>query len=89
MGRNLWINGLIVAGAIGVGIAVTMRPWTVYMKQKADSEKSIARMNVAEAHGIKLLEVEDRAQSSIGREEAARKAGYIGPNELPADSAKK
>ncbi len=86
---RIWINVGIIAWAIGAGVWVTMGPWHVYGKQKAQAEQRIKDMNRAEANGIKLLEAEDRAQSSIGREEASRKAGYIGPGELPSNPDKK
>ena len=89
MKKKLLINSFIILWAVGSGVAVTMGPWRVYEKQKAQSEKRVHEMNAAEANGIKLLEAEDRAQSSIGREEASRKAGFIGPGEVPSNPDKK
>jgi len=89
MRRKQWINGLIILWAVASGVAITMGPWRVYGKQKVQSEQRIREMNAAEAHGIKLLEAEDRAQSSIGREEAVRKAGYVGSSEIPSNLDKK
>ena len=87
--NKILINGFIVIWAVGAGVAVTMGPWHVYGKQKAQSELRVKEMNQAEANGIKLIEAEDRAQSSIGREEASRKAGFIGPGEIPSNPDKK
>jgi hypothetical protein len=89
MRKKVLINGIIILWAVASGIAVTMGPWRVYGKQKAQSEERVRAMNIAEEKGIKLLEAEDRAQSSIGREEAVRNAGYVGPGESPSNPEKK
>jgi len=87
--QRLWINIFIVAWAIIAGVVVTLGPWHVVTKQRAQADKDTKEMTQAESNAIKLLQQEDRESSSIGREEASRKAGYIGPGEVASNTDKK
>jgi hypothetical protein len=88
MWKKIWINGVIIVLACLAGGAVTAKPWQVFFKQRAQSDAHMREMRIAEANGIRLLQAEDRAESSVGREEASRAAGYIGPGEVPASPPK-
>ena len=72
-----------------VGVFVTLGPWRVVGKQRAQADTQTKAMNAAETNTIKLSQQEDRESSSIGREEASRKAGYIGPGEVVSNADKK
>ena len=89
MVKKLLINGVIMCLAIGLGVSLSLKPWQVYQKQSEDAKKRVQEMHAAEGRRDDLLKNEARAQSSIGREEQARKAGYLGPGEVPSDPDKK
>jgi len=81
MGKRILINGLIIVAAVGTGVYVTLGPWRMVGKQDAQTQVHVTDMKRAEAHRMQKLDEVDRAESSIGREEAARKAGYFGNGE--------
>jgi len=89
MRNRILVNGLIILCAVGSGIAVTMKPWTVFNQQSLRAKERVRQMKEAESRRIKLLEDEDRAQSSIGKEERTRKAGFVGPGEVALNPDKK
>ena len=88
MRKRLLINTVIIVWAIAAGIFASIRPWQVYQKQNEESKVRVKEMSAAEANRDELLKKEGHAQSSIGREEAARKAGYLGPGEVPLEAKK-
>jgi len=89
MGKRLLINGVIICWAIAAGVFVSLKPWQVYQKQSEDAKQRVREMRAAENHRDDLLRTEARLQSSIGREEQARKAGYLKPGETASDPEKK
>ena len=89
MQKKIVVNGVIIFWAIAAGIVVSIRPWQVYFKQSDEAKLHVKEMNHAESRRDILLSKEARAQSSIGHEEQARKAGYLGPNEVAPDADKK
>jgi len=89
MGKKLLINGLIIFGAVSAGVCVSMKPWQVYQQQNSEAKQRVDEMRAAEGRRDLLLRKEARVQSSIGREEQARQAGYLGPGEVASDPDKK
>jgi hypothetical protein len=89
MWKKLAINGVIILWAIAAGVFLSVKPWQVYQKQNQEAKQRIHEMQDAESRRDQLLSKEGRAASSIGREEQARKAGYLGPNEVASDADKK
>ncbi len=89
MGKKLLINGMIICCAVGAGVFVSLKPWQVYQKQSEDAKRRVEEMHNTESRRDQLLRTEARVQSSIGREEQARKAGYLGPGEVASDPDKK
>jgi len=89
MRKRLLINGLIISWAIAAGVFVSIKPWQVYRKQNEDAIQRKREMHDAESRRDDLLRKEARAQSSVGREELARKAGYLAPGESSTDTDKK
>jgi hypothetical protein len=82
MWKKLLINGFIVFWAIAAGVCVSIRPWQVYQKQNTEAQQRLKEQRDAETRRDDLLSRESRAASSIGREELARKAGWVGPGEV-------
>lgn len=89
MWKKLLINGFIIFWAIAAGVCISVKPWQVYQKQSEETKQRVKEMQDAESRRDQLLSKEARAESSIGREEQARKAGYIGPGEQAPDADKK
>ena len=85
MKRSGAVNTSIAVLAIGTGLILSMRPWHVYREQKVDTDHQIQVMKASEKEHADLLREESRAKSSIGREEMARKLGYVKPGQVPAD----
>lgn len=84
--KRLLINGIIVFWAIAAGVFVSLKPWQVFQKQSTEAKQRVKEMHDAETRRDLLLRTEARMQSSIGREEQARKAGYLGPGEVASGS---
>lgn len=82
MWKKLLINGFIATWAIAAGVFVSLKPWQVYQRQNEEAKHRIKEERDAEARRDQLITKEARAESSIGREELARKAGYVGSNEV-------
>jgi hypothetical protein len=89
MWKRLLINGLIILSAVCVGVWVTMGPWRKFQSENVVTQKRVQEMKITEAQRLQLLQEADRAESSIGREEAVRKAHYVGPGEVAANPEKK
>jgi hypothetical protein len=89
MGKRILINGVIMFWAIAAGVFVSLKPWHVYQKQNEEAKQRVKDMEKAESVRDQLLSKEAREQSSIGREERVRKAGYLGPGEVASDQDKK
>jgi cell division protein FtsB len=66
-----------------IGVALSYRPWSRYLQQRQDTQKAVAEMRDAEERRAELLREEARYSSSLGREELARKHGYVRPGEAP------
>lgn len=81
--KGLW-NGLFIAAAIGAGIALSMKPWQVYEVQRDKASSAVQEMREAEHNRAELTRQKARYESSLGREELARKMGYTMPGEQPA-----
>jgi hypothetical protein len=89
MRKKIWINVAIILWAIAAGIFASIKPWQVYQKQNEETRMRSKEMRDAETHRDDLLRKEARAHSTIGQEELARKAGYLGPGEVASDTPKK
>ncbi|HWD38244.1 MAG TPA: hypothetical protein VG944_05295 [Fimbriimonas sp.] len=85
--KRLFLNVFLVAAAVGVGIAVSIRPWQVYTQQQKITVQQIGEMRAAERRHAQDLEVEAHIGSSLGREELARKQGFRRQGEVPAGNS--
>lgn len=81
--NKLVVNSIIVASAIGVGVGLSLKPWQVYREQRKLADEAIREMRVAESKKIELTRQRAKAESSLGREELARKQGYRRADEEP------
>lgn len=83
--NRLVVTSIIVASAIGVGVGLSLKPWQVYREQRRLADDAVREMRQAEGKKIELTKQRAKAESSIGREELARKQGYRKPNETPLE----
>lgn len=76
---------VIIGCVIALGIAVCLNVGTlrIYQSQMSRKQESEARMRRAEEERAILLQKRSEAESAIGKEELARKQGYVRPNEEP------
>jgi hypothetical protein len=84
MTKNAVINGVIVAAAVVAGVAVSMKPWQVYKEQKALADHQVVEMRQSEKKYEELVRQEARLRSDVGKQEMARKRGYLPQGEVPA-----
>jgi len=83
--NKLVVNSIIVACAVGVGVGLSLKPWQVYREQRKLADEAIREMKMAEGKKIDLTKQRARAESSLGREELARKQGYRRNDETPLE----
>lgn len=76
---------LFVALALATGVALSIKPWQIYGEQRKLADGKAAEMVAAEAGRTKLMEQKARLESATGREEMARKQGYLKPGEQPLE----
>ena len=85
MKTRLLINGIFLLGAVALGVALSMRPWTVYRGQRASADSYLNEAKRTEAQRIDLEAQKAKYESTVGREELARERGYRKSNERPLD----
>ena len=78
--KLVW-NLAILFAAVGVGVALSVRPWQVYREQRKIADDSISEMREAEGKKAELTRQRAKYETALGREELARKQGYKRPNE--------
>jgi hypothetical protein len=82
--KAIW-NSLFVVAAVAAGLLLSAKPWQVYTEQRALADQSIEEMREAEKNRNELTRQKARYESSIGREELARKQGYLAEGERPIE----
>ena len=87
MTRKLVWNVVFVAAAVGVGLFLSLKPWQVFSEQKGISDRSVAEMHKAEKSRAELMRQKAGIESSVGREQLVRDAGYRKPGETPVDGS--
>ncbi len=85
MSLRVLFNFLFVIAAITCGIALTMKPWTVYKEQKVIAESYQEDANKAERERVKLEQDRAKLDSTLGQEELARQSGFRRAGETPID----
>lgn len=82
--RRIW-NIAIVTVALATGIALSIRPWDAYFKQRALSDAQIQQMQSAERDRADLSRQKARVENPTGMEALARQQGFHKPGEIPVD----
>lgn len=85
MARNALINFIILACAIGAGLATSREPWVVLKSEGAIAQSKIRQMRASEKEHEELVRKQARLQGSLGTEELVRSRGLIPANEVLAD----
>lgn len=81
MARKALLNVVVVVAALGTGLYLSRAPWKAYRQQRSLANAQMREMRDAERQRADLLHEEARVRSSVGREELARKAGFVRPGE--------
>lgn len=82
MNKRIW-NIVFVSVAVALGIAFSIKPWRVYVEQRSLARAQELEMERAERGRTRLVEQKARLDSGPGREELARRYGYMKPGEIP------
>ncbi len=80
---NKGVVVVIVLVAVALGFALSLRPWQVAREQRKIADEAQREMRLAESKKTELTRQRAHAESSLGREELARKQGYRRPDETP------
>jgi hypothetical protein len=83
MSRKTLLGVLYVGAAAAIGLYLSRGPWLAYADQKHKADAATKEMQKAEREKTDLLKQEAQIDSPVGRDTAARKAGYLGKNEEP------
>lgn len=87
MTRKLFWEWMLVFAAIGCGVFLSLGPWQKYREQRALADRAVAERRAAEKSRAELTQRKAGIESSVGREELARDAGYRKPGEVPVGDA--
>jgi cell division protein FtsB len=79
--RAIWINTLVIGGAILFGILASLRPWHVFRIEKLSTQATSREMNKAEDRAVDLTEQRALLEGDVGQERLAREHGYSKPGE--------
>lgn len=82
--KRIW-NTVFVIAALSTGVALSLKPWQIFLEQRKLASDKVSEMTAAEANRTKLMEQKVRLESTTGREEIAREQGYLRPGERPLD----
>ena len=85
MKRKLFLNGLFILAAVGLGIALSIKPWQVYRLQRNAADAALLDMRKAESERADLSRKKAQYESTLGKEELARNQGYRQANETPVE----
>jgi hypothetical protein len=87
MTRKLVWNVVFVLVAVGIGLSLSLKPWRVFNEQREIANRSVAEMHQAEKERARLMKTKAEVESSVGREQLVREAGYRKPGETPVDGS--
>lgn len=88
MGRRFAWKAVFVLAALATGVALSYRPWSVYLQHRERADHRLAEMREAEAQRVELTERRARLDTKTGREETARGYGFRKPGEVPPEELK-
>ena len=83
MTKTLWFTLAMLMAGISVGVYSGRMPWDTYRTQQAAADRATTDMQQAESRIADLIRLESRVHSTIGKQELARKQGYLNPGEVP------
>jgi hypothetical protein len=83
MSRKTLVSVAFVAAAASLGLFLSRTPWVAYREQKAKADAANKDMMKAESAKNELLERKAVVESPTGREQLARKLGYVKEGEKP------
>lgn len=79
---RLFLNIVFVLAAMGVGIALSIKPWEVYKRQRSEADGSRAQAIEMERTRTELIRKHDKLEDPLHQEERARKAGMMKQGEV-------
>ena len=82
--RRLW-NIAIVTTAIAAGLALSVRPWEAFFKQRALTDAQVGQMQTAERDRAELARQKSAVENPTGQEKLAREQNYTRPGEIRVD----
>jgi hypothetical protein len=85
MKGKLVLNLLFIGAAVTAGVALGLKPWKVYGEQRRNADAYLRDAQKSENDRVELERQKNKYESSLGREELARKNGYKKPNESDLD----
>lgn len=80
---RILINLVMVGLAIGLGVALSLKPWQKYEAQQKATEEQERITKEAERARARDMLLDAKYGTTAGREELARKQGFRKPNEVP------
>lgn len=80
-------NVLFIGAAVGTGLYLSRGPWQMYRQQKSKADQAQGQMRAAEKEREQLTKENAHSDTPAGREEAARKAGFLKPGEQKVETA--
>ncbi len=82
--RRLW-NIAIVTVALAAGIAMSVRPWEAFFKQRSLTDAQVGQMQSAERERAELSRVKAQVENPTGQEKLAREQNFRRPGEIPVE----
>ncbi len=84
MARKLFWRAALLVAAAAVGAGLSWKPWKAYLEQRREADRHVAEMREAEQNRANLMRRKTQLESTPGREQQAREAGYLKPGERSA-----
>jgi len=86
MKGRILLNLFYFAGALGLGMALSYRPWTVYQRQVAEERALHKQAIEMERRRAELNWQRDQLSDPLHKEGLIRSKGWIQRNETPLNS---
>lgn len=86
MSRRVGWSIVAILVGVGAGLYLGRQPWTMVGDQRESAETARSERDHAQAERVRLATERARLESSIGREEMARRQGLRKPGEQPLEA---
>jgi hypothetical protein len=86
MRKNIYWEIAFVGAAVALGLVLSIKPWRLFLEQRAQINRDAANTQKAQASASELARKKARLNSGVGKEETARSHGYQKPGEIPVDA---